>query len=161
MFDCTGLNLGLGSLPLLSDAKTRSISAENPDGQKGGGAKADPKGQGAARELGIGWKVRPCISLEPGTTTTLADIAGPGVIQHIWITVDHRSLDGYRPAHLLGRRADALGRIAAGRVLRQRARPPHEDPQLPVAVNPTGGFNSYWPMPFRKHARITVENQRQ
>ena len=29
-----------------------------------------------------------------------------------------------------------------------------------VAVNPSGGFNSYWPMPFRKHARITVENQR-
>lgn len=31
---------------------------------------------------------------------------------------------------------------------------------LPVAVNPSGGFNSYWPMPFRKHARITIENQR-
>ncbi len=30
---------------------------------------------------------------------------------------------------------------------------------LPIAVNPRGGFNSYWPMPFRKHARITIENQ--
>jgi hypothetical protein len=30
---------------------------------------------------------------------------------------------------------------------------------LPVAVNPVGGFNSYWPMPFRKSARITVESQ--
>ena len=29
-----------------------------------------------------------------------------------------------------------------------------------MAVNPSGGFNSYWPMPFRKSARITVENQR-
>ncbi len=29
---------GLGNLPLLSDAKSRSISAENPDGAKGGGA---------------------------------------------------------------------------------------------------------------------------
>jgi hypothetical protein len=29
---------------------------------------------------------------------------------------------------------------------------------LPIAVNPAGGFNSYWEMPFRKHARITVEN---
>ncbi|MCP4647316.1 MAG: DUF2961 domain-containing protein, partial [bacterium] len=28
-----------------------------------------------------------------------------------------------------------------------------------IAVNPVGGFNSYWPMPFRKHARITIENQ--
>ena len=29
---------------------------------------------------------------------------------------------------------------------------------LPVCVNPAGGFNAYWEMPFRKHARITVEN---
>ena len=31
---------------------------------------------------------------------------------------------------------------------------------LPIAVNPSGGMNSYWPMPFRKHCRITIENQR-
>ncbi len=31
---------------------------------------------------------------------------------------------------------------------------------LPVCVNPSGGFNCYWPMPFRKGARITIENQR-
>jgi len=30
---------------------------------------------------------------------------------------------------------------------------------LPIAVNPSGGFNSYWPMPFRKRARVTIENQ--
>ena len=29
---------------------------------------------------------------------------------------------------------------------------------LPVAVNPAGGFNSYWEMPFRQHARLTLEN---
>ncbi len=29
---------------------------------------------------------------------------------------------------------------------------------LPIAVNPRGGFNSYWPMPFRQSARITIEN---
>jgi len=25
-----------------------------------------------------------------------------------------------------------------------------------IAVNPNGGFNSYWPMPFQKSARIEV-----
>jgi len=30
---------------------------------------------------------------------------------------------------------------------------------LPVCVNPSGGFNSYWPLPFASRARITVENQ--
>ena len=29
---------------------------------------------------------------------------------------------------------------------------------IPVAVNPAGGFNCYWEMPFRRQARITVEN---
>jgi hypothetical protein len=30
---------------------------------------------------------------------------------------------------------------------------------LPINVNPSGGFNSYFPMPFRRHARIVVENR--
>jgi hypothetical protein len=29
---------------------------------------------------------------------------------------------------------------------------------LAVAVNPAGGFNCYWEMPFHKSARVTVEN---
>ena len=85
------LNLGLGSLPLLSDAETRSISAENPDGAKGGGAKAVPDAGNAGSMLGEGWKIRPCITLDPGTTTTLANIDGPGIIQHIWITVNPKA----------------------------------------------------------------------
>lgn len=157
MFDAAGLNLGLGALPLLSKAQTRSISAENPDGAKGGGAKADPKGQGAARELGKGWKVRPCISLEPGSTTTLADIKGPGVIQHIWITVDPRSWtdivirfywDGEKTPSI----ESPLGEFfASGHNIRTKIA------SIPVAVNPAGGFNCYWPMPFRKHCRIEVQ----
>jgi hypothetical protein len=30
---------------------------------------------------------------------------------------------------------------------------------VPVTVNPSGGMNCYWPMPFRRSARVTVENQ--
>src|SRR5437762_1905046 len=29
---------------------------------------------------------------------------------------------------------------------------------LHIAVNPAGGFNSYWEIPFRKSARIAIEN---
>ena len=76
---------GLSSLPMLADVETRSISAENPDGAKGGGARAEPGGEGAACELGRGWKVRPCVTLPAESTTSLAEIDGPGVIQHIWI----------------------------------------------------------------------------
>lgn len=77
-----GLNFGLGSIPLLSNAQTRSISAENPNGAKGGGAKVAPQEDNAGSELGKGWKVRPCITVKAGETVTLADIDGPGVIQH-------------------------------------------------------------------------------
>ena len=30
---------------------------------------------------------------------------------------------------------------------------------MPIVVNPARGFNSYFPMPFGKKAKITVENQ--
>src|SRR5690606_828401 len=30
---------------------------------------------------------------------------------------------------------------------------------MAVCVNPGNAYNCYWPMPFRKHCRITVENR--
>ncbi|MGH7491653.1 MAG: DUF2961 domain-containing protein [bacterium] len=84
--------INFASLPLITSARTRSISAENPTGEKSGGAWAvplDPKN--AAFTLGKGWKARPCIALPAQQTTTLADITGPGVIQHIWITTDAKA----------------------------------------------------------------------
>jgi len=43
----------LGNLPLLREEETRSLSAENPQGVKGGGAQAASTGADAARELGL------------------------------------------------------------------------------------------------------------
>jgi len=82
-----GLGMGLGNLSRLSHAQTRSISAENFSGEKGqGGRASEGTGAGAARDLGLGWKVSPSIVLAPQSTTTLAEIVGPGAIQHIWLT---------------------------------------------------------------------------
>lgn len=81
-----GLGLHLGNLSRLSAAETRSISAENPTGARGqGGRHVDPD-HGPSRDLGTGWKVRPCVMVEPGETLTLADVDGPGAIQQIWMT---------------------------------------------------------------------------
>lgn len=148
----------LGSLPILSSSVTRSISAENPTGEKGGGAKESPAPDSPASELGKGWKVRPCITLPKDSHIPLARIQGPGVIQHIWITVDAKA---YRDCVLkiFWDEEDApsvevpLGDFFAnGHGLRYRVN------SLPVCVNPTGGFNCYWPMPFRRGCRITLQN---
>ena len=80
----TGLGLGLGNLARISTAQSRSISAENPTGEKGCGAMADADPHGAARELGRGWKCRPCVGIAPGETYTLAEIDGPGALQSMW-----------------------------------------------------------------------------
>ena len=87
-----GLGMGPGNLSRLSYAQTRSISAENPTGEKGqGGVATEGTGASCARELGQGWKVSPSVEIAPHSTYTLADIAGPGAIQHIWMTTFPRN----------------------------------------------------------------------
>jgi hypothetical protein len=160
VFENLGLNLGLGAIPLLTDGETRSICAENPDGSRGAAARAVPDSGSAGSDLGQGWKIRPCITIDAGSTTTLADIKGPGVIQHIWITVGTQALRDcvlrfYWDEEKTPSIETPLGDFfALGHGLRYNV------VSIPVAVNPSGGMNSYWPMPFRKHCKITVENQR-
>jgi Protein of unknown function (DUF2961) len=153
------LGMSLGNLSLLSNAQTRSISAENFDGSKGKAGMAT-EGTGAipARELGQGWKVSPSIDIRPREKVTLAEIQGSGVIQHIWLTVH----------------PDKWRRLMVRFFWDDEESPSVEVPlgdffcngwgvrcnivSLPVAVNPAGGFNCYWEMPFRKSARLTLEN---
>jgi len=90
-----GLDNNMGNLYLLSNAKTRSISPENFTGEKGKGGMAELKDRDqrnvanashAARDLGQGWKVNPFIRINSKETITIAEIEGPGAIQHIWMT---------------------------------------------------------------------------
>ena len=79
-----GLDMNMGNLSRLSDAKTRSISPENFTGEKGKGGMADPvrdkdqrnvaNAHHAAKDLGKGWKVNPFIIVKPGETITIAEI---------------------------------------------------------------------------------------
>ena len=154
-----GLEMGMHSIFRLSNAETRSISAENFKGEKGEGGKAtEGTGANAARELGQGWKVSPCIRVPAKTTVTLAEIEGPGIIQHIWNTTQWergRTLifrcywDGEDTPSIEAPLADLFCNGWLARCLVN---------SMPISVNPSGGFNSYWPMPFHKSARITLEN---
>jgi hypothetical protein len=89
-----GLGLGLSSAPLVTKARTRSISAENVNGEKGQGGKE-------ASNLGVGRKGRPAITLNQGEEVTLAHIQGTGVIQHFWITVADKTGKGHAAQYVL------------------------------------------------------------
>src|ERR1700690_3476623 len=82
-----GLGMSLGNLARLSNAETRSISAENFTGEKGkGGMATEGTGAVGARELGQGWKISPSINIAGHSKVVLADIHGQGAIQQIWLT---------------------------------------------------------------------------
>ncbi len=153
-----GLGLGLGNLARLSHAKTRSISPENFTGEKGKAAMAtEGTGARAARELGQGWKVSPSVRIKPKTTFTLADVAGEGAIQHIWMTptgpwrylILRFYWDGETTPSVETPAGDFFASGWGGYA---------QISSLAVCVNPGSAFNSYWEMPFRKSFRITAEN---
>ena len=151
---------GLGSLPLAKKCQSRSINAENPHGEKGAGCKtAGPLGEGR----------KGCASyrdFKPGTTITLAEIEGPGIINHIWMTVRPKTSDAHRY-------------VLRNLILRMywdgEETPSVEVPlgdffccgfakactviSLPICVLPNRGMNCYFSMPFRKKALITMESQ--
>lgn len=152
-------HFGMSDISRLRDAESRSISAENPDGAKGGGARADPEGQGPARELGVGWKVRPCITLPQGETTTLAEIDGPGVIRHVWITCRVEALRSCVLRFYWDAEETPSVEVPVGDFFCCGHEARAKVVSMPINVNPNGGLNSYWPMPFRGSARVTVENE--
>lgn len=148
----------LSNVAVMDTAESRSINAENPTGERGAGGKT-------SSDLGPGRKGKAFLDLEPGAETALADIKGSGVIRHIWITVQDAS-----PAGEFVLRDLVLRMYWDG-----SERPAVEVPlgdffccgfstkctvySEPIVVAPYGGFNCFFPMPFRKGARITVENQ--
>jgi hypothetical protein len=154
-----GLNVNLGNLGRLSSAQTRSISAENFTGEKGKGGMATTGSTAfQSRELGQGWKVSPSIHIAPRQTVTLAEIEASGAIQHIWLTVDPtwwRKL--ILRAYWDGEETPSI-EVPLGDFFCNGWGVRCNINSIPIAVNPAGGFNSYWQMPFRKQARITVEN---
>jgi hypothetical protein len=158
MSQFNGLGMNLGNLARLSEAASRSISPENPDGSVAGGARGlEGTGASAARDLGEGWKISPSVTIEPGETFEIASITGSGAIQQIWLTptgdwrkqIFRAYWDDHEEPSILSPIADFFGMGWC-----------EYDPldSLAICVNPGSGFNSYWEMPFRSAARLTLQN---
>lgn len=154
-----GLGMNMGNLSRLSDAKSRSISAENFTGEKGkGGMAVDGASAGCASELGVGWKISPCVHITPGETFTVADIRDQGAIQQIWMTPTGNwrfsILRIYWDDQEIPSVECPIGDFFAAGWSGYYA----QVSSLAVCANPRSGFNCYWEMPFRRRCLITVEN---
>jgi Protein of unknown function (DUF2961) len=101
-------------------------------------------------------------SVAPGETLTVLDETGPGIITHIWFTI--ASQDSW---HL---KAQVLRAYWDG-----ESTPSIETPigdffglglgeyylyqSIPLSVGSDKALNCFFPMPFQKHARITLTNE--
>ena len=147
-------------MPYGKFGKSRAINAENPTGEKG-------KGGMASSCLGRSRKGSQCLkNIQPGETVVLADIAGCGVINHIWITVDGKTSDG--DCFVL---RDLVLRMTWDNAVHPAVEVPLGDffccgfgkecfvISYPIAVLPLRGLNSYFSMPFKTRAKIEIINQ--
>jgi hypothetical protein len=153
-----GLESNLSNIYRLSDAKTRSISPENFTGAKGqGGMATEGTGKNASRDLGQGWKVSPSVVIKAHTTFTVAEIDGPGAIQHIWMTPTGNWRNSIIRFYWDDEKTPSV-EAPVGDFFCMGWGKYSPLQSLAVCVNPGSAFNCYWPMPFRKKCRITMEN---
>ena len=164
--DWNGLDVGLNNLYKTSDAKTRSISPENFTGEKGkaGMAKIEDKdipntanASHAARELGQGWKVNPFVIIDEGATFTLAEIEGPGAIQHLWMTPTGNRRYSIIRIYWDDEKTPSVECPVGDFFANGWGEYAHVN-SLPVCVNPGSAYNCYWVMPFRRKCKITMTN---
>lgn len=102
--------------------------------------------------------------IQPGEKRVLADISGAGCIKHIWTTLGIPTedycrrivlriyWDDCREASIECPIGDFFG---LGHGMRKNFI------SMPLQMSPQGGkgFNSWWPMPFKRRAVVEVENQ--
>jgi hypothetical protein len=102
------------------------------------------------------------VGIAPGATATILDEAGPGIITHVWFTIAS-------PENL------HLKKLVLRMYWDDEATPSVEKPigdffglglgeyflyeSAPLSVAPDKALNSFFQMPFRKKAKITVTNE--
>ncbi len=152
----------------LNDVKTRTISCENKDGSVAGGCKAEPLKDSPGEHLGKGWKSSPFVTVKAGETFEMAKIQGMGEIVSMWLTgeVDRGTIlrmywdDSQIPSVECPITDFFLYGFAKPHVMANwNSEPNYRVNSALITVNPNRGLNCYIPMPFRKNAKITLENR--
>jgi hypothetical protein len=129
---------------------SRAATFENPTGARGAGGSAHGGRKGA-----------PNREVQPGERVVLADIAGPGVVRHIWCTVPPARPERLRSL-ILEVRYDGREEPSIATPLLDFFGLPHGRPRPYTSAMTTAqegrGFNSYLPMPFRERIEIAFTN---
>lgn len=139
--------------PTYIDARldSRSISFENPTGARGAGGRT-----------GRGRKGSPSHVFDPREKVVLADLAGPGTLRHIWMTLElwapevMRALrfevfyDGMAEPSISVPLLDFFG-LPHGRVA--------EYYSALISINQGRGLNCHIPMPFGRSIRVELTNE--
>ena len=129
----------------------RAATFENPTGARGAGGTAHGGRKGA-----------PSRTIKPGERVVLADLAGPGVVRHVWLTVPPRRPERMR-ALTLEVRYDGRDEPSIAAPVLDFFGLPHGRPVAYASAMTTAqegrGFNSYLPMPFRKRIEIAFLNE--
>ena len=150
--------MNLNNLSVLDNSISRSISPENFTGEKGQGGRATTgTGEDCARDLGPGWKVSPSVKIQSGQIFELALIEGPGTIEQIWMTPTGNWRFSILRFYWDDQEYPAV-ECPVGDFFACGWGKFAPVSSLAVCVNPGSAFNCYWPMPFAKRCRITLEN---
>jgi len=150
--------MNLANLSKLSNAQSRSISPENFTGEKGkGGMATEGTGVKCARDLGQGWKISPSVVIQPGETFQMADIAGPGTIQQIWMTPTGNWRYSIFRIYWDGQEQPSV-ECPVGDFFLSGWGKFSQVNSLAVCVNPGSAFNCYWDMPFKERCKMTMTN---
>ena len=161
MFCCLLIIAVVMALALPADSQDLGDLLKIKKGQSRAVTSSDPNPNSNADRIKI---------IAPGETRVLADIQGPGVIRHIWLTFNEarpnwlEAAGSARPDEIVLRMYwDGVSEPAVeaplgdffgagfGRRLELKS--------VPVQVEGGDGYNCYWPMPFYKRALITVTNE--
>jgi hypothetical protein len=138
--------------PALIDPRldSRAVTFENPTGARGAGGSAHGGRKGA-----------PSRRLRAGERVVLADVAGRGVIRHVWMTFLPAPPEVMRSLVLEVFYGDATEPSVSVPALDFFGLP-HGRPvpfaSALLAANEGRGFNAYLPMPFRDGVRVEVHN---
>jgi hypothetical protein len=134
--------------------ESRSITAENPTGEKG-------KGGMAASNIGVGRKGRALLNLNPGQKITLCEIKGPAVIRRMWVTLPSKKenlmgfvIRGYWDGQKTPSIEAPIGYFfgSAHGITKAYQSAVH-------STTDTAGMSIYLQMPFTKSAKFTVTNE--